>query len=125
MLNDFCSDYQILIAKAGITTLEMKRIQAICTEVYKSLKNLNPPYMKDLFVPRQNDYILRGSQVASVPRVHTTTYRLRSIRYERVRLWNRLPESLKTADSIHDFRSMFNTWNGPTCGCNVCKHFSV
>ena len=31
MLNDFCSDYQTLIAKAGTTTLEMKRIQAICT----------------------------------------------------------------------------------------------
>ena len=38
MLNDFCSDYQTLIAKAGTTTLEMKRIQAICTEFYKSLK---------------------------------------------------------------------------------------
>ena len=81
--------------------------------------------MKDLFVPRQNDYVLRGSQNLSVPRVHTTTYGLRSIRYEGARLWNKLPENLKTADSILDFRSMINTWNGPTCGCNVCKHFSV
>ena len=87
----------------------MKQIQAICTEIYKSFKNLNPAYMKDLFVPRQNDYILWGSQNLSVPRVHTTTYELRSIRYERARLWNRLPENLKTADSIHDFRSMINT----------------
>ena len=88
MLNDFCSDYQTLISKAGTTTLEMKRIQAICTEVYKSFENLNPPYMKDLFVPRQNDYILRGSQNLSVPR-NTTTYGLRSIRYEGARLWNK------------------------------------
>ena len=29
MLNDFCSDYQTLIAKAGTTTLEMKRLQAL------------------------------------------------------------------------------------------------
>ena len=55
MLNDFSFDYQTLIAKAGTTTLEMKRIHTICTEVYKSFKNLNPPYMNDLFVPRQND----------------------------------------------------------------------
>ena len=59
-----CSDYQTLIAKAGTISLEMKRIQAICTEVYKSFEDLNPPYMKDLFVPRQNDYILRGSQIS-------------------------------------------------------------
>ena len=77
MLNDFCSDYQTLIAKTGTTTSDMKRIQAICTEIYKSFRNLNPPYMKDLFVPRQNDYVLRGSQNLSVPRVHTTTYELR------------------------------------------------
>ena len=76
-------------------------------------------------MPRQNDYVLRGSQNLSVPRVNTTTYGLRSIRYEGARLWNKLPENLKTADSILDFRSMINTWNGPTCGCNVCKHFSV
>ena len=56
--------------------------------------------MKDLFVPRQNDYILMRSQNLSVPRVHTTTYGLRSIRYEEARLWNSLLENLKTADSI-------------------------
>ena len=97
MLNDFYSDYQTLIAKEGTPTLEMKQIQAICTKVYKSLKKLNPPYMKDLFVPRQNDYILRGSQNLSVPRVHTTMYGLQSIGYEGASLWNRLLESLKTA----------------------------
>ena len=122
MLNDFYSDYQTLIAKAGTPTLEMKRIQVICTKVYISLKKLNLPYMKDLFVPRQNNYILRGSQNLSV---HTTMYGLQSIGYEGASLWNRLLESLKIADSIHDFRSLINTWNGPTCGCNVCKHFCV
>ena len=81
--------------------------------------------MKDLFVPIQNNYILRGSQNLSAPGVHTAAYGLRSIQYEGARLWNRLPENLKTSDSIHAFRSMINTWNGPTCGCNVCKHFSV
>ena len=76
-------------------------------------------------MPRQNNYILRGSQNLYVPRVHATTCGLRSVQYEGARLWNRLPESLKTADSIHDFRSMINTWNGPTCGCNVRKDFCV
>ena len=83
MLNDFCSDCQTLIAKPGTTTLEMKQIQAICTEVCKSFKNLNPPYMKDLLVPEQNDYILKGSQNLSLPRVHTTTYGLQRIRKPR------------------------------------------
>ena len=70
-------------------------------------------------MPGQNDYILRGSQNLSVPRVHTTTCGLRNIRYEGARLWNSLPENLKTAYSVLDFRSMINTWNGPTCGCNI------
>ena len=74
MLNDFCFDYQTLIAKVGTTILEMRQIQAICTEIYKTFKNLNPPYMKDLLVPRQNDYSLIGSQNLSAPRIHTTTY---------------------------------------------------
>ena len=113
------SDYQALIAKVGTTTLEMKRIQAICIEVCKTFKNLNPPHMRDLFMPRQNDYSLRGSQNLFVPRVHTATYGLRSIRYEGARFWSTLPENLKTKDSMHNFRSMINTWNGPSKYCGV------
>ena len=76
-------------------------------------------------MPRQNDYSLRGSQNLSVSRLRTTTYGLRRIRYEGTRLWNRLYVNLKATESIHGFRSVINTWNGPTYAYNVCKHFSV
>ena len=78
MLNDFTSDYETLIAKANTSTLEVKRLRSICTEIYKTANDLNAPYMKELFIPRNSTYALRGSQNLSVPRVNQTTYGLKS-----------------------------------------------
>ena len=72
-------------------TLEVKRLRSICTEIYKTTNDLNAPYMKELFIPRNSTYALRGSQNLSVPSVNQTTYGLKSIRYQGPKIWNSLP----------------------------------
>ena len=49
LLNDYESDYDQLLAKANKPTLEIRRIKFLATEIFKTLKNLNPPYMKEIF----------------------------------------------------------------------------
>ena len=72
MLNDFTSGYETLMAKANTSTLEVKRLRSIYTEIYKTagdrnapyMKELfipNAPYMKELFIPRNSTYAFRGS----------------------------------------------------------------
>ena len=58
MLNDFTSDYETLMAKANTSTLEVKRLRSICTEIYKTGNDLSAPYMKELLVPRNSTYAL-------------------------------------------------------------------
>ena len=123
MLNDFTSDYETLIAKANTSTLEVKRLRSICTEIYKTANDLNAPYMKELFVPRNLTYALRGSQNLSVPRVNQTTYGLKSIRYQGPKIWNSLPADFHKASSLDEFKNLMKTWNGPTCNCNFCKYW--
>ena len=123
MLNDFTSDYETLIAKANTSTLEVKRLRSICTEIYKIANDLNAPYMKELFIPRNSTYALRGSQNLSVPRVNQTTYGLKSIRYQGPKIWNSLPADFHKASSLDEFKNLMKTWNGPTCNCNFCKYW--
>ena len=123
MLNDFTSDYETLIAKANTSTLEVKRLRSICTEIYKTANDLNAPYMKELFIPRNSTYALRGSQNLSVPRVNQTTYGLKSIRYQGPKIWNSLPADFHKASSLDEFKNLMKTWNGPTCNCNFCKYW--
>ena len=82
MLNDFTFDYETLMATANTSTLEVKRLRSICIEIYKTANDLNVPYMKELFIPRNSTYALGGSYILSVPRINQATYELKSVRYQ-------------------------------------------
>ena len=50
-----------------------------------------------------------------VPRVNQTTYGSRSIRSEGARLWNHLPEHIKSAENLNIFKNLIKNWTGPSC----------
>ena len=49
LLNDNESDYEQLLTKVNKPTLEIRRLKFLATEIFKTINNLNPPYMKEFF----------------------------------------------------------------------------
>ena len=47
--DDYSSSYEKLLNDSNTSTMAIKRVHSLCTEIFKSLNNLNAPYMKDLF----------------------------------------------------------------------------
>ena len=47
--NDFASDYAELLKKSGKTTMEIKRLRCRALEIFKTVNNMNPYYMKEIF----------------------------------------------------------------------------
>ena len=74
--DDYDSHYQQLRENNRFVSMEIKTKQTLCTEIFKTLTYLNPPYVKEL---KKNSfsYNLRSSDV---PRVNQITFGLRSIR---------------------------------------------
>ena len=50
-------------------------------------------------------YFFRGNHVLSLPETLTTTYRLKSIKYEAAKLWNSLKDDMRQIISIDDFKN--------------------
>ena len=46
LLDDYDSDYVQLLAKINKPTLEIRRLRLLATEIFKTINNLNAPYMK-------------------------------------------------------------------------------
>ena len=80
--DDYSSSYEKLLNDSNTSTMPIKRVHSLCPEIFKSLNNLNAPYMKGLFYRNVSTYSLRSSNDLLVPRVNQTTFGLRSIRYE-------------------------------------------
>ena len=47
--NDFASGYAELLKKSGKATMEIKRLRCLALEIFKTVNNLNPYYMKKIF----------------------------------------------------------------------------
>ena len=80
--------------------MEVKQMQFLCTEIYKTLKGLNPNYMNKIFVKSCSRYSSRRPHDLMVPRVNQTKFGLKSIQYEGAKLWNHLPNSIKSAEIL-------------------------
>ena len=52
VLDDYESDYDILLRKRGKVIMKIKRLGVLANEVFKAVNNLNPNYMKDIFTPK-------------------------------------------------------------------------
>ena len=100
IFNDTNSSYDELLKKAEIASLYNGRIHNILTVVFKSLfVSSYPKYLKELFTLRNSRYLLRGKNILTLPEPRTS-YGLESIKYEAVKHWNSLSDSITTTTSL-------------------------
>ena len=52
VLDDYDSVYDVLLRKSRKVTMKIKRLRALVIENFKTVNNLNPNYMKDIFTPK-------------------------------------------------------------------------
>ena len=49
MLNEYETSYEDLLKRSGKPSKNLRRIKTLLTEIYKTINNLNPEFMKNLF----------------------------------------------------------------------------
>ena len=124
IVNDYKLDYQYLLVESNNVTMEVKRMRSLCIEVFKTLNGLNPVYMSDIFKSNNSSYSSRRPYDLKIPRVNQTAFGPKSIKYEGARLWNHLPNTIKSAENLITFKRLIKAWQGPNCKCSFCKHVS-
>ena len=120
LYNDKVSSYECLLEKCKSTTMHLRRIKIIALEVFKSLNDLNPPFMKDMFTPKNVTYELRDGNLLIQPKFKKVTYGRNSFKYYGSHIWNLLPNEIKNSTDVEDFKTLIKAWDGPTCQCAMC-----
>ena len=59
LYNDHKRSYNDLLLKSGRCTMQVSCQRAFCIEIYKTMNNSNPPFMKNFFVCRSSHYSSR------------------------------------------------------------------
>ena len=59
-LNNYCEiSHEELLSKSSTSSMNAKRIRALCTELYKTINKINPNFMRDLFKLRLTNRSVR------------------------------------------------------------------
>ena len=82
------------------------------------MQGISPPLLKEVFVPRQCNYELRGNNFLERRRVKAVRYGTESI-YSKI--WAILPNEIKDSDTLQIFKAKIKKWVPVECPCRLCK----
>ena len=60
LYDDFEASYEDLLSKGGKSTMNVRRLRTLCVEIYKTLNDLNPSFMNNIFKLKINGREVRN-----------------------------------------------------------------
>ena len=94
--NDQTSSFEELLNKDNSCTINQRNIQTLALEIFKTKNNLNPKFMKDIFVEKRDiGYELRGNSEWEAMNIRTVHRGEDTLRYLGCKIWILVPASIK------------------------------
>ena len=88
---DYGSDFGLLLEQTKSVPIRVRNLQLLMTEMYKTKSDLNPLFMKDIYMERNISYNLRHGNDAQLPKVRTTSFGIETTVYLGNKLWQLIP----------------------------------
>ena len=99
--------------------MTIKRLRCLALEIFKTLNNLNPDYMKEIF-PKSTNLTHRPLDI-KINQSNTTKFGINSLRSLGPHIWNCLPKDIKEGTNYKKFKDFINDWFASQCKCNMSK----
>ena len=77
--------------------------------------------MGDFFVQRELTYDLRIKNTLQHPTTKTISFGINSVAFRGSILWNAMPDTIKSAENVSQFKKGIKAWNRYKGSCNICK----
>ncbi len=88
--------------------------------MYKSVNDMGPIYMNDMFSKSERSYVLRKENNVILPRCNTVKYGQNSFKYQGAKLWNMIENDAKLLE-FNMFKNIFiPNFRPKQCFCSVC-----
>ena len=73
--------------------MNVNRLRSLCIESFKTLNNINPDFMNEIFELWKTNRAVRNQYKLNleVPTINQVTFGIKSIRYLGPKIWNSLP----------------------------------
>lgn len=105
----------------GSSSMEVRRLRTLALEIYKTVNDINPSYMKKIFSQTTNRSSERFRYNIETKKYNQVKFGRNSLRILGPILWNSLPNVEKSLTSFFKFKKFINNWG--KYGCNLYNKF--
>ena len=106
------------IPQTELVSMKVKRLRTLAIEIFKTLNNLNPSYMKDILKTPTFRSSNRLKFNIQTQKFNHIKYGRKSLRVLGPMLWNSLPNEVKCIETLPKFKTFIKT-----CGTDTCPHY--
>ena len=108
LLSDYVSSYEQLLEKSGKCNMNIRRLRFLCIEIYKTVNDLIPSYMKELLEKKDGNRVTRDRYKSNlnIPRRNQVTFGTKSLKFYGPKIWNAVPVNIKTAENLNVFKDL-------------------
>ena len=101
--------------------IHLRNLRFLMVEVFKSLNELNPQFMWNLFTVKNTTIKLRRTKTLVLPSSNTKSKGTNNILYRACSLWNSIDNCLMCANNLASFKKGILKWSGKMCSCKICR----
>ena len=86
--------------------MKVNRLRNLCIEIYKSINNINPMYVNEIFQLRETSKAVRGNCKVNldVPPIDQASFGDKILKYYGPKFWNSLPFHIKSSENLEAFK---------------------
>ena len=117
--------FQQLLEKDKSFTIHERNLQKLAIEMYKVKHKMSPLPVQEIFKPKTNSYDLRNKIEWEKAKVRTVNNGTETIRFRGPETWELLPDDIKEASSLSEFKRKIKNWKPHGCTCKLCKVYVV
>ena len=127
LYDNYDSSHESILKLAGKSTINVNRHRSLCIESFKTLNNINPTFMNEIFELRKTNRAVQNQYKLNleVPIINQVTFGAKSIKYLGPKIWNSYPFHIKSSESLTTFKKVINNSDMVSCKCPICQRYST
>ena len=120
--NDHGSTFSELLIKDGSFTVHEKNIQTLSIEVFKVVHKISPEIMNEVF-PLKKILKYNSKNIFETTNVRTVFCGTETASFLGPKIWNIIPNDIKQAATLQEFKRKIRNWKPTNCPCRLCKAY--
>ena len=115
--------FEELLKKDKSFSIHHRNLQKLATEMYKTINNISPIFMKDVFPEREMSYVLRNKNPFQSRNVHSVYNGTETLSFRGPKTWEMVPADIKKSTSLKEFKAKIKNWEPKGCMCRLCRTY--